>query len=52
MENEEKRTNEGRRVLERRNRFIPHYKGWQRRNMPNQRLQEKRRKNEKEPDLT
>ncbi len=48
MENEEKRTNEGRRALERRERFNPNYKGWQRRNMPNQRSQKEKRKSKEE----
>ncbi len=44
--NEDRRTEDGRRVLHKRKRLDPNYKGWQRRNMPNQRSSEKRRNSE------
>ncbi len=43
MENEERRTEEGRRAMDRRKRFNPNYKGWQRRDVQSRRTGDARR---------
>ncbi len=46
MENKERRTDNDRRISDRRNRVDPNYKGQERRNIPNRRTQEDRRKSD------